>query len=252
MILAIFFASALLSCLPFIHSATDHNISKSICPKDFICPKFSPFTYPFYNITDSNCGLIKVNCTLYGGEIEIEGESHEIVSKYVSDPQLPPYTNIVALIHQHPSILALSTIATTHFFPHSHCCLRPPLLPLSIKSKDAENDKRGRHESHRRSTKVFPTFVDAATLFKGLYVESDNKDVGKPVGDYFGILGDVPQIYVPWCGHCQALELTYNKLAKHLHDIDSLVIAKMDGTTNEHPKAKEWLEECIEDLIGIT
>ncbi|XP_023759157.1 LEAF RUST 10 DISEASE-RESISTANCE LOCUS RECEPTOR-LIKE PROTEIN KINASE-like 1.1 [Lactuca sativa] len=86
MILAIFFASVLLSCLPFLHSATDHNISKSICPKDFICPNFSPFTYPFYNTTDTNCGLIKVNCTSYGGEIEIGGESHEIVSKYVSDP----------------------------------------------------------------------------------------------------------------------------------------------------------------------
>ncbi|XP_062217869.1 protein disulfide isomerase-like 1-4 [Phragmites australis] len=46
------------------------------------------------------------------------------------------------------------------------------------------------------------------------------------------------EIYAPWCGHCQALEPTYNKLAKHLRGIDSLVIAKMDGTTNEHPSAK--------------
>ncbi|BBN70064.1 PDI-like 1-4 [Prunus dulcis] len=33
-------------------------------------------------------------------------------------------------------------------------------------------------------------------------------------------------------------EPTYNKLAKHLRGIDSIVIAKMDGTTNEHPRAK--------------
>lgn len=46
------------------------------------------------------------------------------------------------------------------------------------------------------------------------------------------------QIYAPWCGHCQALEPTYNKLAKHLRSVNSLVIAKMDGTTNEHPRAK--------------
>ena len=46
------------------------------------------------------------------------------------------------------------------------------------------------------------------------------------------------QIYAPWCGHCQSLEPIYNKLAKHLRNIDSLVIAKMDGTTNEHPRAK--------------
>ncbi|XP_074556630.1 protein disulfide isomerase-like 1-4 [Curcuma longa] len=46
------------------------------------------------------------------------------------------------------------------------------------------------------------------------------------------------EIYAPWCGHCQALEPTYNKLAKHVRGIKSLVIAKMDGTTNEHPRAK--------------
>lgn len=46
------------------------------------------------------------------------------------------------------------------------------------------------------------------------------------------------EIYAPWCGHCQALEPTYNKLAKHLRGIDSLVIAKMDGSMNEHPRAK--------------
>lgn len=46
------------------------------------------------------------------------------------------------------------------------------------------------------------------------------------------------EIYAPWCGHCEALEPIYNKLGKHLKGIDSLVIAKMDGTTNEHPRAK--------------
>ncbi|KAL8457854.1 hypothetical protein ACS0TY_035648 [Phlomoides rotata] len=46
------------------------------------------------------------------------------------------------------------------------------------------------------------------------------------------------EIYAPWCGHCQSLEPTYNKLAKHLRSIESLIVAKMDGTMNEHPRAK--------------
>jgi len=46
------------------------------------------------------------------------------------------------------------------------------------------------------------------------------------------------QIYEPWSWECRALEPTYNKLAKHLHGIESLVIAKMDGSTNEHPRAQ--------------
>ncbi|CAO2143872.1 unnamed protein product, partial [Urochloa humidicola] len=34
------------------------------------------------------------------------------------------------------------------------------------------------------------------------------------------------------------MESAYNQLAKHLHGIDSLVIAKMDSTTNWHPRTK--------------
>ncbi|CAN4119338.1 unnamed protein product [Withania somnifera] len=165
--------------------------------------------------------------------------------------------------------------------------------------------------------KVFPTFQEAAKLFKGklifVFVNMDDEEVGKPVADYFGATGDSPkvigytgnenprkyifdgeitveklkafgedflgdklrafyksdpipedndgdvkivvgnnfddivldeskdvllEIYAPWCGHCQSLEPTYNKLAKHLRGIESLVIAKMDGTTNEHPQGK--------------
>lgn len=43
------------------------------------------------------------------------------------------------------------------------------------------------------------------------------------------------EVYAPWCGHCQSLEPAYKKLAARFKDIDSVVIAKMDGTTNEHP-----------------
>ncbi|XP_060174342.1 protein disulfide isomerase-like 1-4 [Lycium barbarum] len=165
--------------------------------------------------------------------------------------------------------------------------------------------------------KLFPTFQDAAKLFKGklnfVFVIMDDDEVGRPVSDYFGVTGDAPQvigyieeddrikfrfegditlerikafgedflenklkpfyksdpipeindgdvkivvgnnfdeivlneskdvlleIYAPWCGQCQALEPTFNKLAHQLHGVESLVIAKMDGTRNEHPRAK--------------
>ncbi|CAI0453043.1 unnamed protein product [Linum tenue] len=74
--------------------------------------------------------------------------------------------------------------------------------------------------------------------------ENNDGDVKIVVGDNFDeiVLDESKdvflEIYAPWCGHCQALEPTYNKLAKHLRDIDSIIIAKMDGTTNEHPRAK--------------
>lgn len=43
------------------------------------------------------------------------------------------------------------------------------------------------------------------------------------------------QVYAPWCGHCKSLEPIYKKLAKRFAKVDSVVIAKMDGTENEHP-----------------
>jgi len=42
------------------------------------------------------------------------------------------------------------------------------------------------------------------------------------------------EVYAPWCGHCKALEPTYKKLAKRFAKIDSVIVAKMDGTANEH------------------
>ncbi|MFS8018071.1 hypothetical protein Hanom_Chr15g01387811 [Helianthus anomalus] len=44
-----------------------------------------PFKYPFYNVTDTRCGLIKVNCTPIGGNIQIGGRSYEIVGKHDFD-----------------------------------------------------------------------------------------------------------------------------------------------------------------------
>lgn len=74
--------------------------------------------------------------------------------------------------------------------------------------------------------------------------ETNDGDVKVVVGNNFDeiVLDEskdvLLEIYAPWCGHCQALEPIYNKLGKHLRSIDSLVIAKMDGITNEHPRAK--------------
>lgn len=46
------------------------------------------------------------------------------------------------------------------------------------------------------------------------------------------------QVYAPWCGHCKALEPTYKKLGEAFAGVGSVVIAKMDGTANEHPTVK--------------
>ncbi|KAH9623725.1 hypothetical protein KSS87_006307 [Heliosperma pusillum] len=74
--------------------------------------------------------------------------------------------------------------------------------------------------------------------------ETNDGDVKIVVGDNFDqiVLDEskdvLLQIYAPGCDRCQSLEPIYNKLAQHLRSIESIVIAKMDGTTNKHPRAK--------------
>ncbi|KAD7478829.1 hypothetical protein E3N88_01965 [Mikania micrantha] len=81
MIRVFIFMYVILSCLPRLHSATNTNSSLPNCPETFNCPGLTPFKYPFFNVTDTRCGLIKVSYTTKGGELQLGGRSYEIVRK---------------------------------------------------------------------------------------------------------------------------------------------------------------------------
>jgi protein disulfide-isomerase A1 len=68
------------------------------------------------------------------------------------------------------------------------------------------------------------------------------------------------EVYAPWCGHCKNLEPIYKKLATRFKDIDSVVVAKMDGTANEHAELEVQAfphimffpaKEGAEGMLGI-
>lgn len=46
---------------------------------------------------------------------------------------------------------------------------------------------------------------------------------------------DLTQVHAPWCATCEKVGRVFEKLAKHVQDVPSLVMAKCDGQENEHP-----------------
>lgn len=63
------------------------------------------------------------------------------------------------------------------------------------------------------------------TIVVGTTVDSIANDPTKDV---------LLEVYAPWCSACQAFAKTYAKLAAAMETVPSVVIAKMDGTRNEH------------------
>ncbi len=58
-------------------------------------------------------------------------------------------------------------------------------------------------------------------------------------------------MYAPWCGHCKKLEPEYNRLGEVLRNIPSIVIAKMDGTKNEHALVQVSLFVFLSLVLGL-
>lgn len=49
------------------------------------------------------------------------------------------------------------------------------------------------------------------------------------------------EVYAPWCGYCKSFEPIYKEFAEKVKDSEHVVVAKMDGTTNETPlESFEW------------
>merc|ERR1712050_130277 len=41
------------------------------------------------------------------------------------------------------------------------------------------------------------------------------------------------EFYAPWCGHCKKLEPVYSQVARKLEKIDTVIVAKIDATSND-------------------
>lgn len=54
------------------------------------------------------------------------------------------------------------------------------------------------------------------------------------------------QVHTPWCISCETTSKHVEKLAKHFKGLENLVFARIDASTNEHPKLQvSAMKSCI-------
>jgi len=82
-------------------------------------------------------------------------------------------------------------------------------LTANVKSEPEPADNSG------------PVKVVVGTSFDKIVMDS-SKDV-------------LVEFYAPWCGHCKSLAPKYEELGKSFAELPSVVIAKVDATTNDTP-----------------
>jgi len=66
-----------------------------------------------------------------------------------------------------------------------------------------------------------PVYVVVGKTFESIVLD-ESKDV-------------LLEFYAPWCGHCKTLEPKYNKVGEFFKGVKTLVVAKLDATTNDTP-----------------
>lgn len=56
------------------------------------------------------------------------------------------------------------------------------------------------------------------------------------------------KVYTPWCFDCEATSKQIEKLARHFKGLENFKFARIDASSNEHPKLQVWnLSIYIED-----
>lgn len=137
-------------------------------------------------------------------------------------------------------------LSSTEFKDHAQSALGVSQFPALV-----VQTKEGRYvypEHTFKTSKPIQKFIEEVQkgkvekyLMSEEIPESNDEPVKVVVGKTFNQMvvqkdKDVfLEVYAPWCGHCKKFEPVYAEFAQQKADKKNLVVAKMDGTTNESP-----------------
>lgn len=151
-----------------------------------------------------------------------------LVTSRVDEPAAEPVLNFFGLDKEAagPQVVGFESKANKKFsFPAGD----KPVAKALVKFAEAVAAGTAKRMTKSEKEPESPADEDGVVTVTGNNFDATVLD---PTKDVF------LEVYAPWCGHCKSLAPTWGKLAKRFASIDSVVIAKMDGTANEHPAAE--------------
>merc|ERR1712232_41872 len=125
--------------------------------------------------------------------------------------------------------------------------LEGPVAEASI-AEFVREHQAGRLKPHLKSEAAPASQPGPVYSLVGSTFDSVVKDPSKDV---------LVELYAPWCGHCKKLEPVYRDVARKLEGVSSVVVAKIDATSNDvegvdvegFPTIKLWRADNKEEPL---
>ena len=133
-----------------------------------------------------------------------------------------------------PKVLATTGNGKVVHYAQSGELTAAGVLDFSLKVADADSSLafEPRPRMSARKVELEKAVADPNPLIRDLTGRDFYRNVITGIGKDRDVL---VEMYAPWCGHCARLKEPYERIAKFFQHAPSVVIARMDATSNEAP-----------------
>ncbi|CAN1317575.1 Protein disulfide isomerase-like 1-5 [Linum perenne] len=227
----------------FIKAAISDNEIQFVQVGDYVVAKV---LFPDIKSTGKFIGLVKSEpekYTAYGGNFEMDK-----IQEFLAYNKFPLVTRLTELnsVSVYSSPIKLQVSFTFYF---------PVLLNIiQVMVFGGHDDFERLIETLQQVAKKFKSKDFCLRLLGGSFPphyksqpipDNKNASVLAVVGKTFDELvlsnskNVLLEIFTPWCINCETTSKQVEKLAKHFKGSDSLVVARIDASANEHPKLQQ-------------